>query len=329
MELLTLGKARPLLARYCGVGKGRTDPTIDDDVNAAIERLMNKPKNWTWTTRSVIMCAPNGQLTLPREIAKIIKARVNGNFVHPLSRWYEYLEGGPGLLEDSGGQYLDLHDRGFVCTQYDIPLSTPLQLMVVSDKPEDAGAKILIRGIDETDREIYDGAAWGEYVPICDDPAWLSEKFFSSITFIQKPVTKGYVYLSALNPTTGERWFLSAFHPQETEPHYRRYFAKEMPCYEAGQTQAERVSYRVDALVRMQFIRATEDSDVLLVQNVGALGMMLKAIRLELAEKLTEAMQYEATAERLMKEQTESLENLDPTMDIQLDAFGGQEVDTL
>jgi len=329
MELLTLGKARPLLARYCGVGKGRTDPTIDDDVNAAIERLMNKPKNWTWTTRTVIMCAPNGQLTLPREISKIIKARVNGNFVHPLSRWYEFLEGGPGLLEDSGGPYLDLHDRGFVCTQYDIPLNTPLQLMVVSDKAEDADARILIRGIDDTEREVYSANVWGEYVPISNDPAWLSEHTFSSISFIQKPITKGYVYLSALDPVTGNRWFLSSFHPQETEPHYRRYFAKELPCYEEGEEQPERVSYRVDALVRMQYIRAVEDSDVLLIQNVGALGMMLKAIRLELAEKWEEALKAEANAERLMKEQTDAFENQDPTIDVQLGDFGGVMVDTI
>jgi hypothetical protein len=329
MELLTLGRARSVLARYCGAGKSVADPTIADDINMAIERLMNKPKNLSWTTRSVAFCAPNGQLTLPREFSKIIKCRANGYFTFALSKWYEYLEGGPGLLEDSGGQYLDAIDRGFVYTQYDIPINKPLQLLVISDRQEAPGTRILIRGIDETGREVHSTNVMGEYVPVSNDPGWLTENTFESITFIEKPVTKGYVYLSALDPVTGERFFLSAFHPSETTPCYRRYFAKETPCYTAGQTQCARTTTRIDALVRLAYVPATIDSDILLIQNAGAIGAMLKCLRLELADKLTEALGYEGTAVRLLEEQTLALENQDPMIEMQGDAFGGGGVEAV
>jgi len=321
--MITLGDAIPMLAKYCGAGKYPIDPTVVDDINQAIEVMMNKPKNWTHLTMNLILCAPNGQLTLPREVAKVIKCRVNGAFADVQSRWYEYLSNGPGLLEDqSFDRYSPLIDRGFVCTQYDIPEGLPMFLSVVSDRDEAADAKLLIRGHDETGREVQTGNAWGEYIPIVGGTAskmWITGHLFADITCIEKPVTKGYVFISAILPETGVRYFLGSIHPDETRPTYRRYFLRETPKHQRVDAVGNIIlpkPYRVDALCRMGYTPASHVSDLLLIQNIGALKYMLKALRLEDADQIDEAMKYEATAERRMSEMTAALENDEDMVDI-------------
>lgn len=330
--MITLDYAIPRLAKYCGAGKYPDDPSVVYDINDAIERLMNKPKLWSFTTRTLTMCAPNGQLTLPREVAKIIKARVNGRFSEVQSSWFEYLSGGPGLLEARNWSNNELVDRGFVCTQYDIPYGQAMQIAVVSDCAEDAGATILFRGYDETGREVRGSTLYGEYVPIMggnQDTMWISKASFSSLISIQKPVTKGYVYISAIVPATGERYFLGSIHPDETNPTYRRYFANEVPVTtQAAGITADNLGdhmptpYRIDAICKLQFVPATHCSDVLQIQNIGAIKMMLIALNLEDALKLDDAAKHEATAERLLGEQTATLENDETNIEID-SSFGG------
>ena len=319
---LTLGQAIPRLAQYCGTGKSPDNPTVVDDINEAIERLMNKPKLWAGTTQSLILCAPNGQITLPREVAKIIKCRVNGRFREVQSRWFEYYSNGNGLL-GKGNWCGPLVDRGFACTQYDIPQGVPMYISIVSDREEDDNAKILLRGHDETGREVYGLHSFGESVPIyggAQDTMWVSEKLFSDITAIEKPITRGYVYVSAILPSLGIRYFLGSIHPDETHPQYRRYFVQEVardvtttttPLVNPDPltTVQQMTPYRLDAMCKLQYVPLVHDSDPLLIQNFGALKMMLKAVRLEDAEQFDAAMKCEATAERILGEQTQNLEN--------------------
>lgn len=327
--MITLGYAIPVLAQYCGSGKSPDNPTVADDINMAIEVLMNKPKLWSHTVQNLIFCAPNGQLTLPREVLKIIKCRINGAFVDVQSPWYEYMSNGPGLKEYDNSHWCSPPaDRGFACTQYDIPPGQAMYLSVVSDRDEDEGAKILFRGHDETKREIRSGRMFGQYVPIQGGSAekmWISESLFSDISSIEKPVTNGYVYISAMLPATGERYFLGSIHPDETKPSYRRYFVNETPacddctgtsCTTAGGTIVAPTPYRIDAICKMRYVPATHDSDVLLIQNIGAIKMMLKALRLEDAEQLEAAAGYEASAERRMNEMTANAENDETALDI-------------
>jgi len=148
---------------------------------------------------------------------------------------------------------------------------------------------------------------------------WISEHLFSDITSIEKPVTKGYVYLSAMLPATGVRYFLGSFHPDETRPTYRRYFIRETPQIHPTDNNGDRIiptPYRVDALCRMGYVAASHTSDLLLIQNTSALKYMLKAMRLEDADQIDEALKYEATAERRMSEMTAMLENDETMIDI-------------
>lgn len=324
--MLTFGQAKIELAQYCGTGKIPEDETVGFDINQAIERLMNKPSNWSYTTPLLSFCAPNGCLTLPREVAKIVKAHVNGQYAAVQSTWYNFLSNGPGFGDGhhEDGYYLGtLEDRGFACTQYDIPHGHAMHLMMVSDRTEDDGVKVLVRGNDETGREVHVGTKqWGELIPLhggLDAEAWISESRFSTIASIQKPVTKGYVYVSAIWPEQGIRYFLGSIHPDETIPQYRRYYSGELPwcsCTAKDGTYVAPIPNRIDALCRLQYVPAVHDSDVLLIQNRGALKMCLKALRLEDAEKLEEAAAFEGTAVRLLSEQTSMLENQEFELDV-------------
>lgn len=335
--MLTFGQAKIELAQYCGTGMIAEDERVGFCINQAVERLMNKPDNWSYTTPVLSFCAPNGCLTLPREVAKIIKAHVNGRFASVQSTWYNFLSNGPGFGDgrhDQGYYMGPLQDRGFACTQYDIPAGHAMKIMLVSDRTEDDGTKVLIRGNDETGREVHMGTAqWGELIPLhggLEKEAWISESRFSSITSIQKPITKGYVYVSAIWPEQGIRYFLGSIHPDETVPQYRRYYSVELPscaCRKPDGTYVAPIPNRIDALCRLQYVAAVHDSDVLLIQNRAALKMMLKCIAAEDGSDIEIAAKWEGTAVRLMGEQTSMLENAELTLDVNKDSLSGGHIE--
>lgn len=327
----TLGDLMPQLAPFCDGGLCVDDiggPSGTNRVvlriNEAVERLTKKA-GWPGLIQCVRMCGYNGCITCGRDIRKIFKARIDGEFAHVFDKWYEYLEGGPGMVEDDSSSYIDLIDRDQVVTQYEMP--EPRRILVFSDSEEVVGARILIRGFDETNREvrsIENGTQiFGEYVPILQDLGYYTRNNFSVITSVQKPVTLGYVYLSAITAddwsdiSTFEREHIAGYHPDETRPTYRRYAFK-TDAY----TAVEDRSYRINALVKMRFIPMSHTSDVCLVDNMPAIKMMLQAMRYYDSGDLQKGKSYEKQAEKILLEDVDDFETVQAITEFQCEGLG-------
>lgn len=294
-------------------------------INEAVERLSVKPGVNTRLKRCVRMCAHNGCVTCGRDIEKILKARVDGTFAHVFDKWYEFLEAGPGLLADGNTTGVDLVDRDYVVTQYDIP--APMRVMVLSDRAEDSEARMLIRGFDETGREVRtetnEGLIVGEYLRITRDYGMFTQNRFSMISSIKKPVTNGYVYLSAIhaddfsNPRELQREHLATYHPDDESPSFRRYAFKT-----SAYTSGKDIAYRINALVKMRLVPMTRSDDMCLIESMPAIKTMLQAMRHYDAGELERGQQYESAAEKLLIEDADDKENVEAIPDIQLQGFG-------
>jgi len=148
--MITLGEAKSFLAPFVDGGVCDDDSRVINSINEATEILLAKSE-WKDTTKIIRMCVCDNCITLPREIDKILKFRMDGNKGYVFSKWYEFMDNGPGLVEFNCSGYADLVDRGMSPTQFDI--IEPLPLLLLQDTDED-NAEILIRGLDETGREI-------------------------------------------------------------------------------------------------------------------------------------------------------------------------------
>ena len=292
---ITLGYARTVLAQYADSGYCPADDRVRDCINNAVQRLMIKAPADASTVR-MRFCVTNGCITLPREVGRLIKVAVQGVNTPIQNRWYEFLAGGGGPLEFSNTcfmQPVDMGDGFRIHTD----IVTPRQILVTCDEVEDEDARILLRGVDETGKEIIAGGVVGESIEMDSvNPRYTVNKF-SVITSVVKPVTNGYVYLSAYDPDdTTTRIDLATYHPYEERPSYRRYFIT------GGQT----TSSCIVALAKLRWLPALHDSDTLLVQNIPALQSMMQAINQYNAGEIKTGQDYEVMAVRYYTEQIES-----------------------
>ena len=111
---------------------------------------------------------------------------------------------------------------------------------------------------------------------------------------VGKPATSGMVSLYSYDEATHQMYFLSKYHPSETNPRYRRYRITH-PDYVDGSS--------VYALCELGYVPLSELDDVLIVQNMDALKMMVMAIEFENERDFQQAKAYEADAYRLIEEQ--------------------------
>jgi len=184
-------------------------------------------------------------------------------------------------------------------------------------------------GNDENGQEVRTNDEPGEAVALRKNlPAYTVNKF-SCITSVVKPVTKGYVYLSAYAPDPLVRFDLATYHPDETNPYYRRYrvtaicqcktaltncalcaykdtCAAYTNCALTGTTTTP--PYTATALVKLRYLPLTHDNDPLLIQNLPAIKMMLQAIRRLDAGDFPTGKAFETSAVNTLLEQVDDIE---------------------
>lgn len=334
--MITFGDIKDFIAPYVkGSGVCPDDPRCKDAVNEAIERLMVKPNLVEHLLiRNVRFLAYGNYITLPRNIDRILRMRI-GNYdatqTDPVSgtypaiaanMWYEFMDSGPGLRREDSIAGQDMYDLGETSTRYDIPVSSTVagyRLMALSDNDEDAGATILIRGLDETGREVFFDGSIGEPLPIQPKEfATYTSTLFHRIDNVIKPRTKGYIYLMTYDPDTEEVFHLAEYHPDETICRYRRYGFR-------GHNYDEDdvpFCYYIAALVKLRFVPVTQDSDMLQIANRSALKTMVQAIHLYDSGDPEKAAAYEGIAEKILADETQNrIEDPAFPLDVQANAW--------
>ncbi len=323
---ITLGQARQFLAPFVGAGLASNNPKVVDAINEAIMRLLPKI-NASGTMARFRFYINNGTITMPREVHSIVKVCVDDLPVNIFNRWYEFLNFGPGGMDGNQSSSNDLIDLGDgFCTHSDI--HTARHILVVGGA-EEQDAKIWIIGLDENGEEVRTGGEPGEEVLIKKNMPHYSKRKFSAITNVIKPKTNGYVYLSAYDPDPIARFDLATYHPDETNPMYRRYRVTAVCQCKQALTNCALCSfkdncraytncaftgtsstppYTATALVKLRYIPLSYDTDPLLIQNLPAIKMMLQAIRRLDAGEFAIGKAFETSAVQALSEQVEDEE---------------------
>lgn len=312
-----------------------TDPRVLDRTNLAIQELMNEVNSPGVVQRWHII-AENGHLVLPPQLDMLLEFTADGVPMQIMSRWAEFVAYGPGPAEDligrrgafrwwrcGGG---DVFDRGESPVRVDIPLSSGsscactdgsgaayegpwvLRQYASQTAGEDADIYSTIQGLDANGLIIRSqisngsGLEWinGLRVDIDNtDPYVQTTQQFSKITAFTKPVTNGYVRLTAWNGITEVE--LANYEPWETEPSYHRYFSPFLQHRRNEENPCRRV---VLARARKRYVPIREDTDVLIISNIVALQEMIIAQWKREAGNIDEYIAHKTTAVDLLKKES-------------------------
>lgn len=309
-------------------------------LNEATRRLLERPNTPVNTTRFLKYCTKQNLISLPREAEKILWADINGTPSLVLDMPYEFLSDGPGMLTSYGDTWrpyvVDMGDGH--PTFFEIPsivvdeddddppdnsceslVHTPLKLIAVSTEASDRALSIRILGKDSLSADILTDGIPGEVLQIGQwengvegtlnkqDFPPITENAFMNVGGLIKPVTKGYVSLYTYDEDTNRMYFLAKYHPDETRPNYR-WYRLTAPC-EEGQC--------IQLLVKLRYVAAKHDNDILLIQNLGALKYMVMAISRENEREFDEAQAYEAKALQILRDQHSNNKNYFPQFQVQ------------
>jgi hypothetical protein len=332
---LTYGQAKAEIARVCGSsGMSVTDPRVKVRTNEATQELMLEGL-WAGIVDRWHVRANDGHIVLPPYLEMLLEFTASGVPQQIMAPYAEFVSYGPGVQDDllgrSGSRHWcrcgtgDLFDRGESPTVTDIPISSgsscvctdgtsavtdgPWVLRQYADMTRDEAADIYstIQGLDDSGFLVRSSITTGSAVEWTDgvrlgitsgSSFTETTQTFSKITAYTKPVTNGYVRLTAWNGTTEVE--LANYEPRETQPSYHRYYSP----FLQSRRNSDPCCKVVLARARRRFVPITEDNNVLIISNLPALKAML------ISQWKRDAGDYEAysvlklTAVDLMKKES-------------------------
>ena len=301
--------------------------TAIDRINQATRRIMNRPRKPVHIERVIRFFTDKDTITLPREVEKIIHYTMDTRPAPMFSKAYEFVSGGWGELGCSScipGKFLV--DRGnHYSTMFDLPSMgcdeekggpkfDAFRLVAFSTAESDTQRELTIYGTNDKNETLgsplpgmklpinrWHGGVEGElFMDLLSFPVDrfnTSPKSVRDVERVSKDVTDGFVSLYSYDPETHQMFFLAKYHPQETNPRYRRYRITS-PNYTHGTS--------IYALCELGYVPMTSLDDVLIIQNMDALKMMVMAIEFENEREFQAAKAYEADAYRLIEDQRSS-----------------------
>lgn len=312
--MLTLGQLKTSTIP-AAVGIAACDPRFITLANEGQVRLCNKGR-WWGTTKRLRICVTAKCITWPAGVVTVEGFNISGFGVPLRNGWYEFQDNVPtteaGRCSCTGQQLLD---RGFTPQYRDITANATIRIYPVSSADNDA--VVLLQGVDHNGEPIRnsDGDEFfdGERVVIAS-PFVDSVALFKAPGLIgaQKPITKSYLKVFAVDNATGVETQIATWGPSETNPSYRRSALVHLPTAcnvadvgdgcSAGLTNCSNVV--AESVVRLEPLPLVVDSDWLLIGNLAAMKGAMKAIQKEDNNDYTSAnIEMAGAVQRLKEEQ--------------------------
>lgn len=307
MSRITLAEAKNILCRAVDNGVPADDPRVSERINEATERLM-AGGHWVGMTQELTICTQQQCFTLPRQIESVQEVFILDQALDVNTGWYSienpstYVD--PDLLND-----VVLIDRGEYPVLFDI--CTPGKLIVYSDYTEAASTSIRIFGLDTSGKEIYTVQnniyAPGELIQL-SQAGVVSVNVFSKITNMQKAQTQGPVRVYEVDPNNASNHIMLAdLDPSEIVPSYRRYFCADIP-----QIAASAPPVRIRITGKRRYLPIFNDTDFLIIANIGALRLEIMAIDREDGNDFQGSAEFHKRALDLLQAEAKNYQ-LDPT----------------
>lgn len=251
------------------------DPRIDAIINRAQEYAVIHSRGEVLHQR-IAICVDNNCIVWPRQVASVTDMSLCSQVIPLRNQWYEFLQDGVGVYVGQGTCESAGHDRGDVCSFADIR-GTNKKLKLYLDVSEDAGKYLWAYGLNQNgiwlrtdiDGEIRDG----ERIPLVQGQ--ISQNFFQALQRTRKDVTKGRVMVYEVDTVTLLERPLAIYEPDEVNPVYRTTLLRGAGrCPGAGCGGKATVV----AMVKLEFIPAKHDDDLMLVPSRTALRFLVSAM---------------------------------------------------
>lgn len=296
--IITFGEAKTVLAPYCGkAGKCSTAPELPIFVKSVIQELLNRGANGS--LRKWVFKTQNGTITAPPDLALPTHIRIDGECGSNIKgsiydKFYEFYDDST-LADCQPWEKGAVEEINNFYTQYDIPTSGA-RLLAVPRCKEDADAKFLINGTDFSYKDIWmprknEEKGKGEELTICKENNKFTAATFTSITGIEKTVTRDYVRLYWYQPETGDRGLLGEYRPNDTHPSFRRFRVLGIDCGKP---------YKVTILGRVRFFDNYADSDIIPITSIRALKLMAQTIQADDNDNVQVSSYKEARVDRVL-----------------------------
>lgn len=303
----------PSLLGFCA----NDTPRLAAYVNSAQRRLVYAreagEEGWwgSWAEIAFNLTQTNPSITFDSSIARVQAFNVCNRTVPIQNQFYEYLQFGNGrtrsLIEKCPGN-LTWFSRNNGVTFVD--MTNPPQLIQVfasnpADTDQNSPKRVLIQGTDNNGIPIrsQDGPNQvdGNFLTL-QAPFVITPTSMMTLTGIQKDITVGQVQFFQVDPVTGASVLLLTMQPTETTAWYRRYFINPTPafcCNIPGVPNPNAPNLvQCTAIVKLELLPVTTDTDYLLIQNLEALIEECCAVRYSemdtLSSKQLEAQKHRA-----------------------------------
>lgn len=270
-------------------------PTLCSYINEAQQRLILAGGNegwwggWSKMVFNVLPCTgscTDPYITAPREVARLEDINICETPIRIQNEFYEFMEFGIGLQKASQscncrtGSGTQAFDRGQYPVAVDLVAGNKIRVYATNASDVAQGKRLFVQGKDTNDAPVYSldngVTVTGEFIALAT-PFADSLYNYNSIARLQKDVMMGPISVYQVD-AAGTEILMSTLAPGETNPAFRRYLLKGLPCQctgcgaTAGQTQ-------VTAMCKLDYIPVASDTDALTVQNIPALKEELLSVR--------------------------------------------------
>ena len=261
-------------------------PEFSSLVNAACERLLNRG-DWKGTLAPIYVCVQNGQVTWPRYVHAVRKLNRCDREIKVNNIWYQFIDR-DFYSNCIGESYANVvrplvpHDAmrnmnalGYYSTYNDVP--TPSYIQAWPAIAADVGQTVTIFGNDSNGNPLMTnvGGVWQNGMVLTLALPYVQSTIAVAPGSIRvtKTATQGQVRLYAADMVTGNALDLAIYDPSETNPGYSRY------RLHGGWSCPPNTTYGVLALVKLEFIPAIQDGDLVLIDNPAAIAYAIQSIK--------------------------------------------------
>lgn len=260
-------------------------------VNKATRMLLNRDAGegaWWGTVERIQICSYNGCVTWPRFVDSVLALKKNGQPLELKNQWYSFLpltrlDWNCGGFSWSGGRCggsLRAVNEAEVPVESQIPCGSDRYIRVYPSVQEDVSKTTTIYGIDANGQEILtqrDDGTWQPGVELTLAIPFVVTPFkIREVTRITQSVCQGVVRYYQYDADLDLLYDLVTVSPGQTTPSFRR---SRIPQLCGCSTTTCNGLVRLEAIVKLAYVPAVLDDDLVLISNEDALRDMMQSIR--------------------------------------------------
>ena len=254
-------------------------PTVKRRVTEAIEILANMGDGtWDGMIGEMTVCVDNhcGEVTLPRDVLKVLSLNVDGCPTFPRDKWFQYHLNGPGTnFRDVSSAW----DEGMETSVIREPWQGPTIIAIESESAEDDDKEFTVFYDDEDDRRQ------SATFQLNSATTPTSDFKVKRIHSVHKDETQGHVKLFYNEP---EPTLAGWYYPDERSPIYRRVRV--------------RASNSIQIIYRRRSMAITNDKDYIPLRSKVAIMQALWSIKYRYQGELQKAVQSQQDAYQLLEQ---------------------------